>query len=108
MSVIHELTQKVISFRDARWWQSLHTPRNLAMALSVEASELVELYEWNNSPAAGEVADEIADVIIYALTLAHDSGIDVELSVLRKIEKNAIKYPAGAERKHGIPQRELF
>ena len=107
MSVIHELTKTLIVFRDARWWQTLHTPRNLAMALSVEASELVELYEWGNQPSKDEIADEIADVMIYALTLAHDSGVDVEMAIRHKIGRNAERYPAEAERKRN-PQPELF
>lgn len=97
------------SLRDAlrlfcaeRDWHRYHTPKNLVMALSVEAAELVEHFQWataEESLAIGEakraeVADEIADVLIYLTELADVLGIDPIAAARAKIVKNALKYPA--------------
>jgi NTP pyrophosphatase (non-canonical NTP hydrolase) len=85
-----------------RNWHRYHTPKNLVMALSVEAAELVEHFQWatpeesQNLPAQkrAEVADEIADVLIYLTELADVLGIDPIAAAREKIVKNAVKYPA--------------
>jgi NTP pyrophosphatase (non-canonical NTP hydrolase) len=89
------------AFCAARGWHRYHTPKNLVMALSVEAAELVEHFQWstpeeslNLSPEKrAEVADEIADVLIYLTELADVLGIDPIAAARAKIVKNAIKYP---------------
>jgi len=89
------------AFCAARNWHRYHTPKNLVMALSVEAAELVEHFQWltpeeslNLSPEKrGEVADEIADVLIYLTELADVLGIDPISAARDKIVKNAVKYP---------------
>ena len=89
------------AFCAARDWHRFHTPKNLVMALSVEAAELVEHFQWataeesqNLSPAQrAEVADEIADVLIYLTELADVLGIDPIEAARAKIVKNAVKYP---------------
>jgi NTP pyrophosphatase (non-canonical NTP hydrolase) len=86
----------------ARDWHQYHTPKNLVMALSVEAAELVEHFQWatpEESLALSDekraaVADEIADVLIYLTELADVLGIDPVAAARAKIIKNAIKYPA--------------
>jgi NTP pyrophosphatase (non-canonical NTP hydrolase) len=88
-------------FCAARDWRRFHTPKNLVMALSVEAAELVEHFQWStpeesvNLDAAKReaVADEIADVLIYLTELADVTGIDMIAAARAKIVKNAIKYP---------------
>ncbi|ANB55909.1 mazG-like family protein [Anoxybacillus sp. B7M1] len=92
------LQQKIIEFRDARNWKKFHNPKDLAISLSLEAAELLENFQWKSSEEAVHVnleniKDEIADVMIYALQLAHELGIDVEEAILRKLEKNEQKYP---------------
>ena len=90
------------AFCAARGWHRYHTPKNLVMALSVEAAELVEHFQWstpeeslNLSPEKrAEVADEIADVLIYLTELADVLGIDPIVAAREKIVKNAAKYPA--------------
>ncbi len=90
------------AFCAARDWHRYHTPKNLVMALSVEAAELVEHFQWatpEESQGLGpekraEVADEIADVLIYLTELADVLGIDPIAAAREKIVKNAIKYPA--------------
>lgn len=89
-------------FCKARDWHQYHTPKNLVMALSVEAAELVEHFQWATpeesqalSPGKkAEVADEIADVLIYLTELADVLGIDPITAARAKIVKNARKYPA--------------
>jgi NTP pyrophosphatase (non-canonical NTP hydrolase) len=92
------LQQKIIEFRDARNWKQFHTPKDLAISLSLEAGELLENFQWKSSEEAIEtnlenIKDEIADVVIYALLLSHELGIDVEKAVIDKIKKNEQKYP---------------
>lgn len=90
------------SFCAARDWHRYHTPKNLVMALSVEAAELVEHFQWATpeeslnlvSEKRAEVADEIADVLIYLTELADVLDIDPIAAARDKIAKNAVKYPA--------------
>jgi NTP pyrophosphatase (non-canonical NTP hydrolase) len=92
------LQQKIIEFRDARNWKQFHTPKDLAISLSLEAGELLENFQWKSSEEAVQtnlenIKDEIADVVIYALLLSHELGIDLEKAVVDKIKKNEQKYP---------------
>ena len=97
------LTQALQKFADERNWERFHSPKNLAMALSVEVAELVEIFQWRTeaeSRAAKDdvavkqaAADEIADVIIYATRLADKLGIDIDDAIERKLAKNAKKHP---------------
>lgn len=92
------------AFTEARSWAGFHNPKNLAMALSVEAAELLECYQWLSAdqavalteaaPGREAVADEMADVMLYLLQLARVTGIDLEQALERKFAKNALKYPA--------------
>ncbi|WP_024538995.1 PIN domain-containing protein [Comamonas badia] len=101
---ITALQRQLREFAVARDWQSLHCPKNLAMALMVEAAELQALYQWLTPRESvdfgaqlgdrGRVADEVADVLIYLLQFADHAGIDVEQAVEHKLRKNAEKYPA--------------
>jgi dCTP diphosphatase len=92
------------AFCAARDWHRFHTPKNLVMALSVEAAELVEHFQWATPEESldlaadkrAEVADEIADVLIYLTELADVLGIDPIAAARDKIVKNAAKYPAPA------------
>ena len=105
MSSITDLTtlrDALRAFCAARDWHRFHTPKNLVMALSVEAAELVEHFQWatpeeslNLAPEQrAEVAEEIADVLIYLTELADVLGIDPIAAARDKIVKNAAKYPA--------------
>ncbi|KAA9134066.1 nucleotide pyrophosphohydrolase [Marinihelvus fidelis] len=99
---ITRLQAKLESFAAERDWNQFHSPKNLAMALNVEASELMEHFQWltqEQSTELGEdtrkaVATEIADVQIYLLRLADMLGIDIEQAVTEKMEENRAKYPA--------------
>jgi NTP pyrophosphatase (non-canonical NTP hydrolase) len=91
------------AFAAERGWPPFHTPKNLSMALMVEAAELAEIFQWmtpEESAAAGgdpatreRIADEMADVLLYLVQIADHTGIDLDQAVARKREKNALKYP---------------
>lgn len=90
---IASIVDRLIHFRDERGWMLYHTPRNLAESASIECAELLELYQWDQSPTRPRVAEEVADVMIYLIQLADLYDIDLESAVHRKIDMNAKKYP---------------
>ncbi|MHC0551877.1 nucleotide pyrophosphohydrolase [Salinicoccus sp. CNSTN-B1] len=93
-----ELIEEINKFRDERDWRKYHNPKDLALSLSLEASELLENFQWM-SPEKGlednrqNIEEELADVFIYGLMMADDIGIDMEDAILKKLEKNKEKYP---------------
>lgn len=89
------LTQRLLEFRDERHWEQFHNPKDLALAVSVEAGELLELFLWKSVDEAPKerVKEELADVFAFSLLLAEKYGFDVKEMVLEKIEKNRVKYP---------------
>jgi NTP pyrophosphatase (non-canonical NTP hydrolase) len=108
MSELEELMKALVSFRDARDWKQFHDTKNLAVALSIEAAELNELFLWKDSAAAETVdkeklKEELADVFAYALLLAEKHELDVKQIVLDKIARNAEKYPV--EKAKGSAQK---
>jgi len=95
MSDIKEITEALIKFRNERDWEQFHNPKDLAVALSIEASELLENFLWKSHKEANKekVKEELADVIAYALLLAEKYEFDVKAILLEKIKKNGEKYP---------------
>jgi NTP pyrophosphatase (non-canonical NTP hydrolase) len=103
-TTVETLRQAVREFVDERDWQRYHTPKNLAMSLAIEAAELMEHFQWLDPHESYElaklshqhalVAEELADVLCYALSLANVMQIDLSDAVLAKLKKNAQKYPA--------------
>ena len=97
----HELKRRLRQFADERDWNQFHSPKNLAMALSVEVAELVEHFQWLTEPQSAApapekqraIALEMADILIYLVRLADKLDVDLEQAVNDKIELNAIKYP---------------
>lgn len=92
--------KKIIKFQKARNWKQFHSPKNLAISLNLEASELLEIFQWtkdNNLPEESkkQLEEEIADVYYYLLLLAHETNIDIKKAFNRKMEINAKKYPVG-------------
>nr|WP_164503154.1 nucleotide pyrophosphohydrolase [Nitrosomonas sp. JL21] len=85
----------MIKFRDERDWAQFHTAKDLALALNIEAGELLEAFLWKTSEQADpeQVKEELADVIAYAFMLAEKYDFDVRRIMLEKIERNAQKYP---------------
>lgn len=104
------LTEEIVRFRDAREWAQFHTPRNLAMALSVESGELLERFLWTadgDEPDLERSKEEIADVLIYALLFCHELGIDPAEAVTEKLTMNAEKYPVELSRGKATKWDEL-
>lgn len=103
---IQELQESLRDFAAQRDWEQFHSPKNLAAALSVEAAELLEHFQWlteeqsRNIPKEKEesIAEEIADVLLYLLQLADKLGIDPIDSARKKIQTNAAKYPVDLAR----------
>jgi NTP pyrophosphatase (non-canonical NTP hydrolase) len=95
MNDINEITQELIRFRNERDWEQFHNPKDLAMALNIEASELLELFLWKSWEDADKdkVKEELADVFAFAFLLSEKFGFDVKQIVLDKIKKNGEKYP---------------
>lgn len=95
MNDIQEITQELIKFRNERDWEQFHNTKDLALAINIEAGELLELFLWKNAEDADKekVKEELADVFAYALLLADKYGFDVKQIVLDKITKNGQKYP---------------
>ncbi|MEU4209229.1 nucleotide pyrophosphohydrolase [Streptomyces sp. NPDC026206] len=101
---LHALQRRLAAFAAERDWQPFHTPKNLASALSVEASELVEIFQWltpeqsarvMEAPAtAGRVEDEVADVLAYLLQFCEALGIDALAALSAKIDRNERRFPA--------------
>jgi dCTP diphosphatase len=88
-----EVLRALREFVSERNWEQFHTPENLAKSISIEAAELLELYQWAEPSDLSEVSDELADVITYCLLLADKYDLDVEKIVLEKLEKTKAKYP---------------
>ncbi len=98
---INNIQCKLSKFADERNWKKFHNPKNLTMALSVEASELLEIFQWltpeqsisiMDSSESEHVKEEMADILIYLIRLAHILDINLEDAVLDKIIKNATKH----------------
>lgn len=85
--------QSIAHFRDTRGWMQFHTPPHLASSISIEAAELLELFQWGNVPTEERLEEELADVLIYCLSLASVCGIEPLVAIERKMAKNAVKYP---------------
>lgn len=96
MSNIERITAALLKFRDDRDWKQFHNPKDLAIALNIESSELLENFLWKSADEANQdkVKEELADVLAYALLLAKHFNFDIEDIVIEKIAKNALKYPA--------------
>jgi NTP pyrophosphatase (non-canonical NTP hydrolase) len=106
---MNELIKKVVEFRDLRNWKQFHNPKDLAISLSIEASELLENFQWKTSEESvtenlPKIREELADVLIYALLLSNELNIDPEQAIIDKIKKNGEKYPVekayGSNRKY--------
>jgi len=101
MSDLKQLEALVVKFRDDRNWKQFHTPKDLALSLSLEAAELLELFQWKTEAQEAELLknvpenfrDELADVLWVLLMLAHEANVDVMKELSRKLVKTAQRYP---------------
>lgn len=104
-----KIIEALIKFRDERNWEQFHNPKDLAIALNIETSELLELFLWKSAEEADcdKVKEELADVFAYAFLLAKKYDLDVEKIVLEKIQKNAAKYPVSKSKGSAKKYTEL-
>ncbi len=101
MADLQSLTDKIIAFRDERDWAQFHNAKDLALSLSLEAAELLEIFQWKEGGAIAEtvqarradISHELADVLYWALLMAHDLKIDLRGALEEKLAVNARKYP---------------
>lgn len=109
MNDIIEITEALLKFRDERDWAQFHNAKDLALALNIEAGELLEAFLWKPSEQADVdiVKEELADVLAFAFLLADKYGLNVKQIVLEKIEKNALKYPVEKSRGSAKKYTEL-
>ncbi len=103
---MNALIAEIIAFRDARDWGQFHTPQQLAAALSIEAGELQETMLWGKPPSDG-TTDELADVLIFALTMAHDLSLDPPVIVRDKLARSEIRYPVEKSRGNATKWSDL-
>ena len=97
-----KIQNEIKTFVDERDWEQFHSPKNLSMALSVEASELVEIFQWqkqneykeNEEKVVNAVKDEVADIFYYVVRMCQKMNINLENALLEKMKKNRQKYPA--------------
>jgi NTP pyrophosphatase (non-canonical NTP hydrolase) len=100
---VEQLRQAVDRFVAARRWYDYHSPKNLAMSIAIEAAEIMEHFQWRSSDEAvayvadpahhRQVADELADVLIYCLSFANVTGIDVSRAIFTKLARNEVRFP---------------
>ena len=115
MDSISEITTRINAFRDARDWKQFHNPKDMAVSISIEAAELLEQFQWKNRAECDAhlktnreaVADEMADVAIYLFELADLLQMDLGKEMLRKLEKNADKYPVDKAKGSNKKYKEL-
>lgn len=116
-TTVAELKTRVLAFARERDWEQFHSPKNLSMALAAESAELMEHFLWSTpeqsrtvaSDAAkrGKIAEELADVVIYALEFANMTGLDVAAAIETKMAANAKKYPVEKARGRADKYTEL-
>lgn len=107
-----QIQKKLRAFAKARQWEPYHSPKNLAAALSVEASELLEIFQWlteeesyrirTDNKEMAHVKEEMADVLLYLLRLADILGVDLEKAAQAKMKKNAQKYPVASAKGNAV------
>jgi dCTP diphosphatase len=115
MNELDSLTQQILAFRDERDWAQFHNPKDLALSLTLEAAEVLEIFQWQEGDAVRataeakkpELANELADVLYYALLLASELKIDLAAALESKLAANALKYPVDKARGSNKKYTEL-
>jgi dCTP diphosphatase len=116
-ATVAQLKERVLAFARERDWEQFHAPKNLAMALSAEAAELMEHFLWASAEESRQVAadpakrakiaEELADVVIYALEFSNATGLDLAAAIGAKMQANALKYPVDKARGRSAKYTEL-
>lgn len=107
-----ETIRRVLRFRDEREWRQFHTPKDLAISLSLEAAELLEVFQWSGTDlTCGEkmdrIREELADVVNYCILMADVCGLDLDEIVNAKVTRNEEKYPVEKARGSAAKYTEL-
>ena len=107
-----ETMQRVIQFRDDRDWRQFHTPKDLAISLSLEAAELLEVFQWSGTDLEcrdklDRIREELADVLSHCVLMADVCGLDLDEILNAKVDKNAAKYPVEKARGSAAKYTEL-
>ncbi len=104
-----EIIEALLKFRNERDWEQFHNPKDLALAINVEAGELLELFLWKNPDEANKekVKEELADIFAYAFLLADKYQLNIRDIVLEKIKKNGEKYPVNKSKGNAKKYNEL-
>lgn len=108
----NETISKVLKFRDDRDWKQFHNPKDLAISLSLEAAELLEVFQWSGTDLEcadklNKIREELADVVNYSILLADACGLDLDEIVQEKIKRNEEKYPVDLAKGHKEKYTEL-
>jgi len=112
MQLTQSTIEQVLKFRDDRDWKQFHNPKDLAISLSLEAAELLEIFQWSGTDLGAEgktdkLREELADVISYAVLMADACGLDIDEIVKAKVARNAEKYPVEKARGSNKKYTEL-
>ncbi|MBY4798229.1 nucleotide pyrophosphohydrolase [Collinsella sp. AGMB00827] len=107
-----EEQQRILAFAQDRDWQQFHNSKDLALSISIEAAELLELFQWSGEVCEAEgklqrVQEELADVLIYCIFLADHLGIDIDHMLANKMDKNARNYPIDKAKGRSTKYTEL-
>ena len=107
-----ETIDKILKFRDDRDWKQFHNPKDLAISISLESAELLEIFQWSGTDVVcadkkNKVAEELADVLVYCTLMADACGLDMDEIVQKKMEMNSKKYPVEKARGKSEKYNEL-
>ena len=112
MDEINDIVKEINKFRDSRNWRQFHNEKDLSLSITLEAAELLELFQWKTSDEVVEtnrerLAEEIADVLIYSYMLADNLNFDINDIIRKKLVKNAEKYPIAKSKDNKIKYNEM-
>lgn len=112
MDKSEEILKDINQFRDERNWRQFHNEKDLSLSISLEAAELLELFQWKASEEVvntnlERLAEELADVLIYSYMLADNLDFDINDIIRKKLEKNAVKYPINKSKDSKTKYKDL-
>ena len=112
MEISKEAVNKVLKFRDDRDWKQFHDPKDLAISISLEASELLEIFQWSRDDVycldkIDKIKEELADVVNYCILMADACNLDLDKIITDKIKLNAAKYPVDKAKGTSTKYNEL-
>ena len=115
MKKVNKITNSLIKFRNERDWKQFHTPKDMALSLTLEVSELLEHFQWKNEAEIekylltnkDDVGEELADVLYWVLIMGNDFHIDVFNALEKKIQKNILKYPVKKSKGNSVKYNKL-